>query len=123
MLGDIDNKVIADFACGPGYLGIGALLLGAKWVHFVDIDPKALELTRKNLSILDEYEIKRNAHLMESDITASSYRLGVLPTYSHESLTAAARSKPGASSESSFSTASYTSGRFAIVVSTGFAAV
>ena len=30
MQGDIEDKSIADFGCGNGILGIGALLLGAK---------------------------------------------------------------------------------------------
>ncbi len=45
---DIEGKVIADFGCGNGLLGIGALLLGAKRVYFVDIDNKALDVAKKN---------------------------------------------------------------------------
>ena len=32
---DIKNKIIADFGCGNGIFGIGALLLGAKKVYFL----------------------------------------------------------------------------------------
>jgi len=48
MKGDIDGKIIADFGCGTGILGIGALFLGAKKIFFIDSDEKALEICRKN---------------------------------------------------------------------------
>jgi len=47
---DIENKVILDAACGPGYFGIGALLLGAKKVYFVDIDEKILKIVKENIN-------------------------------------------------------------------------
>ncbi len=46
--GDIENKIVADFGCGNGILGCGALLLGAKKVYFVDIDERCLILSKKN---------------------------------------------------------------------------
>ena len=49
LLGDIRSKVIADLGCGTGLLGIGALLLGAKRVIFMDFDENALENAKKNL--------------------------------------------------------------------------
>src|SRR3989344_2016968 len=49
QLGDIDGKVIADLGCGTGVLGIGALLLGAKRVFFVDSDEKAIEIAKNNI--------------------------------------------------------------------------
>src|SRR3989344_1764706 len=52
QLRDIEGKVIADLGCGPGMLGIGALLLGAKQALFVDFDEKALETAKNNLSKL-----------------------------------------------------------------------
>ena len=42
--------MIADLGCGTGILGIGALLLGAKSVFFVDSDKKALETAENNIS-------------------------------------------------------------------------
>ena len=50
LLGDIKGKVIADLGCGKGLLGIGALLLSAKRVLFVDADKKALEIAKNNVS-------------------------------------------------------------------------
>ena len=49
-LGDIKGKVIADFGCGTGLLGIGALLLGCKCVFFVDSDKNALKIAINNIS-------------------------------------------------------------------------
>lgn len=50
--GDIGGRVIADLGCGPGMLGIGALLLGTKQALFVDSDEKALETAKNNISKL-----------------------------------------------------------------------
>ncbi len=57
MNGDIEGKTVADLGCGTGILGVGALLLGAKKVYFVDIDEKALSLLSENLDYLSrEFE-------------------------------------------------------------------
>lgn len=52
MKGDIENKVIADLGCGTGILGLGALLLGANKVYFIDIDKDALNTAKNNLLFL-----------------------------------------------------------------------
>ena len=52
LLGDIEGKTIADFGCGNGILGIGALLLGAKKAVFVDIDETALGTAKGNVKEL-----------------------------------------------------------------------
>jgi putative methylase len=49
MQGDIEGKTIADLGCGTGILGIGALLLGARIVFFVDTDTAALAVLGSNL--------------------------------------------------------------------------
>lgn len=49
LLGDTEGKVMADLGCGTGMLGIGALLLGAKSVIFVDSDGDALEIAKNNI--------------------------------------------------------------------------
>ena len=48
LLGDIKQKVSVDLGCGTGILGIGALILGAKMVYFVDSDQEALETAKEN---------------------------------------------------------------------------
>ena len=52
MSGDIDGKIIADLGCGTGILGIGAMMLGAKHVTFVDKDYDALLTLKNNLKSL-----------------------------------------------------------------------
>lgn len=69
LLKDIEGKVIADFGCGTGMLGIGALLLGARHVFFVDTDKKALEIARNNVSKVksEDYDLGK-ANLIRQDI-------------------------------------------------------
>ncbi|MEM9449844.1 MAG: 50S ribosomal protein L11 methyltransferase [Cyanobacteria bacterium P01_E01_bin.6] len=43
-----DNMILADIGCGSGVLSIGALLLGAKQVYAVDVDPLAVQATAEN---------------------------------------------------------------------------
>lgn len=45
---DLSNKIVVDYGCGSGILGIAALLLGAKEVIAVDNDPQALIATQDN---------------------------------------------------------------------------
>lgn len=45
---DLHNKVVVDFGCGSGILGIAALKLGAKEVIGIDIDPQALQASEEN---------------------------------------------------------------------------
>ncbi|MAG61137.1 DNA methylase [archaeon] len=55
---EVEGKTFADFACGPGILGIGLLVMGAKKVHFLDCDSKILEVCKENYySLAEEYEI------------------------------------------------------------------
>lgn len=46
----LDDLQVIDYGCGSGILGIAALLLGARHVLAVDIDPQALTATADNLS-------------------------------------------------------------------------
>ena len=45
---DIEDKLVADLGCGTGRLGIGALLLGARGLVGVDIDPGAVSVAVEN---------------------------------------------------------------------------
>lgn len=50
MQGDIEGKSILDLGAGTGFLGIGALLLGAKHVTFLEIDKEALDVLEENIA-------------------------------------------------------------------------
>ena len=47
---NVDNKTVVDFGCGSGILAIAALMLNAKKVIGIDIDPQALQATMDNAS-------------------------------------------------------------------------
>lgn len=48
---NLKDKVVIDYGCGSGVLGVAALLLGAKEVLAVDIDPQAILATRQNAAL------------------------------------------------------------------------
>lgn len=52
--GDIEHKRVADFGCGTGILGIGALALGAKHATFIELDPRIFPVLMENLALLEE---------------------------------------------------------------------
>ena len=61
---------VSDLGAGNGILGIGALLLGAEKVIFIESDPKACEIINKNISLLglqNRSEIL-NIHIEQSNI-------------------------------------------------------
>ncbi|MBW3020515.1 METTL5 family protein [Candidatus Woesearchaeota archaeon] len=57
MLGDIEDKVIADFGAGTGILGIGCLNLNCKKVLFVEKDEDAIYILKNNLQDYEDYKI------------------------------------------------------------------
>ncbi|WII94741.1 50S ribosomal protein L11 methyltransferase [Moraxella haemolytica] len=48
---DLTDKIVIDYGCGSGVLGVAALLLGAKAVFAVDIDPQAILATTQNAKL------------------------------------------------------------------------
>jgi len=56
---EVKGKVVADLGCGTGILGIGALLLGAKKVYFVDSDKEAILLAQSNLKTAKNSVVKK----------------------------------------------------------------
>lgn len=56
--GNLSEKNIIDMGCGTGIIGIGALMLGAKHVEFIDIDASVYSTLKENLKLLtDNWEI------------------------------------------------------------------
>ena len=69
MIGDFDEKVIVDLGAGTGILGIGALLLGAKKITFVEKDSYALGICKENYQkIKSEFNVG-DAEFTEDDVS------------------------------------------------------
>ena len=45
----VRDREVADLGCGTGILGIGALILGASKVYFIDNDENVLKIAKNNL--------------------------------------------------------------------------
>ena len=68
LKGEVAGRTIADAGCGPGILGIGLLLLGARRVIFIDKDPEIMRVCMENYErIKREYEIGK-AEFITHDI-------------------------------------------------------
>lgn len=50
----LEGKNVLDLGCGTGIFGIGALLLGAKSVEFVDRDSEVLALAQENYILIQK---------------------------------------------------------------------
>ena len=48
---NVKDKIVIDYGCGSGILGVAALLLGAKKVYATDIDPQAVLATKQNAEL------------------------------------------------------------------------
>lgn len=86
----LEGKDVVDFGCGSGILGIAALLLGAKHVTAIDIDPQALQATLDNLqrnqlatSKLDCW-LPENAPKTQADLLVANILAGPLTSLAEE---------------------------------------
>lgn len=78
MKGDME-KVSVDLGCGTGILGIGALMMGAKYVFFVDNDEKALDICKDNINKLkSEGLIRDNYKMINGDVSQFSEKVDVV---------------------------------------------
>lgn len=59
--GDLEDRTVADLGCGCGVLSLGAVMMGAAFVHGFDIDQDALAVFQTNLEGVD---IAYKAHLL-----------------------------------------------------------
>ena len=73
--GDIEDRRIADLGCGTGLLGIGALILGARLVYFLDSDENVLETAKRNLAKFAEMG---ESVFMHSDVADFSSKVEVV---------------------------------------------
>ncbi|XP_019245971.1 PREDICTED: methyltransferase-like protein 5 isoform X2 [Nicotiana attenuata] len=72
---DVNSKVVADFGCGCGTLGLAAGLLGAGSVIGLDIDAESLEIASANA---DELELDMD--FIQCDIRNFKWRGQVVET-------------------------------------------
>lgn len=72
MKGDLSGKTIADFGCGTGILGIGAILLGAEKVFFIDNDEDAIAVCKENLGN------EKKAEIIAGDVTSFDKKVDVV---------------------------------------------
>jgi len=81
LVGEIQEKTAADLGCGTGILGIGALLLGASKVFFVDKDLKALETAKENLIRASEKygkELAKKAVFLHRDVSLFDEKVDIV---------------------------------------------
>jgi ribosomal protein L11 methyltransferase len=48
---DLSNKVVIDYGCGSGILGLAAVKMGSRDVYGIDIDPQACEASLQNAKL------------------------------------------------------------------------
>ncbi len=74
---NITGKTVIDFGCGSGILAVAAVLLGAKQVYAIDIDPQALTATQDNaekngVSAQIKTYLPQNFKPLEADIVLAN---------------------------------------------------
>jgi len=75
---EVAGKIILDAGCGPGILGLGLLLMGARKIYFVDKDEAAMKICMENYNKLkEEYEIGE-AEFILHDITLFDEQVDVV---------------------------------------------
>jgi len=77
MNNNIKGKIIADFGAGTGILGIGALMLGAKKVFFVEKDANALKICMENIKSVKEF-IHGKFELINKDISEFNEEVNIV---------------------------------------------
>jgi len=78
LKGEIAGKTILDAACGPGILGLGLLLMGAKKVYFLDKDKEVMHICIENYTNLKkEYELGK-AEFVIGDVSLFSENVNLV---------------------------------------------
>ncbi|MBF7074338.1 50S ribosomal protein L11 methyltransferase [Glaciecola sp. MH2013] len=80
---DVAEKTVVDFGCGSGILAIAALMLDAKAVVGIDIDPQALQASvdnaqRNNVSDRLQVYLPQNQPTLQADIVMANILAGPL---------------------------------------------
>jgi ribosomal protein L11 methyltransferase len=81
---DVSGKTVVDFGCGSGILGVAAMILGAKHLVGIDIDPQAIlashENTERNDVSMDtvEFYLPEDAPSYQADMVLANILAGPL---------------------------------------------
>ena len=75
MRREINGKVIADLGSGTGILGIGAMLLGASKVYFVESDSLAMGIAKDNV---ENVESESSSEFFLGDVTEFKEKVDVV---------------------------------------------
>ncbi len=78
---EIEGMIIADLGAGTGVLGIGALLLGAEKVFFVEKDADAVETAMENLKLVEDkfnIELEQKADFVQKDISLFEEKVDIV---------------------------------------------
>ena len=70
MKGFVKNRVVVDLGAGTGVLGIGALLLGASKVVFLEKDESAIDLLKNNLNKVEEEFVLGDYEIIKGDVSS-----------------------------------------------------
>ena len=76
MHGGLQDRTVADLGSGTGILGLGALLLGARKVYFVDEDEKTFDLLEQNADYAQNQlgiELRDAIKMVKKDVEALSH--------------------------------------------------
>ncbi|KAF9613426.1 hypothetical protein IFM89_008256 [Coptis chinensis] len=73
--GDVSGKVVADFGCGCGTLGIAAALLDAEYAIGIDVDSDSLELASQNAE-----DLEVDMELIQCDINNLEWKGQIVDT-------------------------------------------
>jgi ribosomal protein L11 methyltransferase len=81
---ETENKTVFDFGCGSGILGIAAMLLGAKSLVGIDIDPQAVSASYENTErnevdpSIVSFHLPEDAPKVKTDIVFANILAGPL---------------------------------------------
>ena len=75
----LGGKTVADLGCGTGIMGIGALVLGAKKVYFVELDKDVIKIAKANLKKMEKLVGKKfNVEFLNIDVKDFDQKVSVV---------------------------------------------
>ena len=79
MQGDVEGKVVADLGCGNGVFGVGALILGAEKVYFLDLDATAIKIAKENVAKIESiFNVKFKKSFSNSNVNSFNKKVDLV---------------------------------------------